>query len=341
MILFLDKVWTFTVPVSDIIANLQKENAKLKENLLLAQQQRNDLEMSNDTLKKQVCFLSDKQQKGTQGIGDKDTRGRRRQSMEEYSERHYRRLKRKRTTSCAASLAWMEKEGLTPVKVIAKNTRTDQLETILLDDSNICEALHVREEDPSKEDVEVINMMLYTKDRFHVSGGAYHEMAKVCKQMPRHYRVKQRITELNRLWSIYRTPNGTCGVQQSLEDRLLVRLRHLIQVTPPNAPFKATQTIRIKLAGDGTRIGKHLHVVNFTFALLDEGSKAYTYEGNHILAIFKEPEDYESLKRALEDVISEVEKLTVIEIDGINYSIQYYLGGDWKFLALVTGGSDY
>lgn len=84
----------------------------------------------------------------------------------------------KRTTSCATSLAWMEKEGLTPVKFIAKNTQTDQLETIVRDDSNICEALHVHEEDPSKEDVEVINMMLYTKDRFHVSGGAYHEMAK-------------------------------------------------------------------------------------------------------------------------------------------------------------------
>lgn len=82
----------------------------------------------------------------------------------------------------------------------------------------------------------------------------------------------------------------------------------------------------MKLAGDGdgTRIGKHLHVVNFTFAMPDEWSKAYTYQGNHILAIFKEPEDYESLKREL-DVIAEVEKLTVIEIDGIKYSIQYYL----------------
>ena len=192
MILFLGKVWTFIVPMSDIIANLRKENVKPKENLLLAQQQRNDLETSNDTLKKQVCFLSDKQQKGAQGIGDKDTRGRQ-QSMEEYSERRYRRLKRKRT-SCAASLAQMEKAGLTPVKVIATNTQTDQLETIVLDDSNICEALHVHEEDPSKENIEGINMMLYTKDRFHVSGGVYHEMAKVCKQMPRHYRVKQRIT---------------------------------------------------------------------------------------------------------------------------------------------------
>jgi len=27
-------------------------------------------------------------------------------------------------------------------------------------------------------------MMLYIKDRFDVSGRAYHEMAKVCKEMP-------------------------------------------------------------------------------------------------------------------------------------------------------------
>ena len=89
-------------------------------------------------------FLSDKQQKDTQGQGDKDTHGRRRRSLE-YSEQHYRRLKRQRTSSCAASL---EQEGLTPVKVIARNTRTDELETIVLNDSNVREALDVHGEDP-------------------------------------------------------------------------------------------------------------------------------------------------------------------------------------------------
>ena len=117
------------------------------------------------------------------------------------------------------------------------------------------------------------------------------------------------------------TPNDTCGVQQSLEERLLVRIRHLVQVTPTDVPFKATQNIRIKLAGDGTRIGKHLHVVNFIFAIFDEGSKAYSHEENHVLAVFKEPEDYESLKNALKDIIAEVERLTVIELDGIKYTI--------------------
>ena len=132
-------------------------------------------------------------------------------------------------------------------------------------------------------------------------------MSKICRQMPRHYKVKQRIAELNSMWNIRPTPNGTCGVQQSLEEHLFVQLKHLVQKTPPDASLKVAQTERVKLAGDGTRIGKHLQVVNFTFALLDEGSKAYTYEGNHVLAIFKEPENYESLGNSLQDITAEVE----------------------------------
>ena len=38
--------------------------------------------------------------------------------------------------------------------------------------------------------------------------------------MPRHYKLKDRIAELNKHWNIRPTPEGTCGVQQSLEERL-------------------------------------------------------------------------------------------------------------------------
>ena len=44
------------------------------------------------------------------------------------------------------------------------------METIVLDDSSVREALCVQGEDPCKEDVNVLNMMLYAKDRFKVSG---------------------------------------------------------------------------------------------------------------------------------------------------------------------------
>ena len=97
-------------------------------------------------------------------------------------------------------------------------------------------------------------------------------------------------------------------------------------------------------SGDGTKIGKRLHVVAFTFTLLDE-NQACSAAGNHILAVFKQPESYNCLKLALEDIIKEVEELMEVHVNGIDFKIVYYLGGDWKFLAMVTGidaaSSDY
>ena len=57
--------------------------------------------------------------------------------------------------------------------------------------------------------------------------------------------------------------------------------------------------MRVKLTGDGTRIGRHLHVVNFGCTLLDEGDKVYSPAGNHCLAIFKEPESYHAVAEEL------------------------------------------
>ena len=93
----------------------------------------------------------------------------------------------------------------------------------------------------------------------------------------------------------------------------------------------------MKLTGDGTNVGKRLHVVNFGFTILDEGDIACSAAGNHCLAIFKEPESYQSLKNALKDIISDVESMSSIDVNGTTFHIEYYLGGDWKFLALATG----
>ena len=54
-------------------------------------------------------------------------------------------------------------------------------------------------------------------------------------------------------------------------------------------------------------------------------------------ALLKEPEKYEFLQKGLEDLRNEVERLTEIVVDGETYQIDYYLGGDWKFLACITG----
>ena len=55
------------------------------------------------------------------------------------------------------------------------------------------------------------------------------------------------------------------------------------------------------------------------------------------MAIIKEPEKYDSLVLSLEDIRKEVEALTSIKVNSICFEIEYFLGGDWNFLAEITG----
>lgn len=316
---FFGQDWTLRIPAKCVStpADVTKENLQLRAQVR--------------SLTSDLIITADELRRTQQGI---ETRGKR-NSPRDCTSRHQRRLKKHRGDSCTASLSWLQQESLIPLSVDLLNAKTGRKESIKL--KSIEEALHVEGGSIEQHELDVVNMMLYIKDRYSVSGSAYHEMAKLCAGMPRHYQVKKRIAELNQLWDIHPTPNGTVGVQQSLEGRLRERVRQLVKSSALDASFKTDKKIRVKLSGDGTKIGNRLHVINFTYVLLDEGDKAYSYEGNHSLAIFREPENYEALQRALEDVICEVDHLTSIEVDGTKYSIEYFLGGDWKFLAIVTG----
>ena len=86
----------------------------------------------------------------------------------------------------------------------------------------------------------------------------------------------------------------------------------------------------------------------FTFTLLEEGNKAHSSDGSHILAVFKEPEKYESVKAELEDISAEVEWLTSIRVSDMDFqiiilvvigsSLQWLLGlmGKWDSLRHYT-----
>ena len=77
-------------------------------------------------------------------------------------------------------------------------------------------------------EMDTINMMRYIKDKYNISGGAYHEMTQNCKSMPRHHKIKDRIGELNKIWDIQPTPYGTCGIQQSIKERFQFCLLNLV-----------------------------------------------------------------------------------------------------------------
>ena len=80
--------------------------------------------------------------------------------------------------------------------------------------------LQLNGEQLGEQEADLVSMMLYVKDKYNISGNAYHELASLCREMPQHYRLKEQITELNSKWNIFPTPEGTTGVQQQLQEHL-------------------------------------------------------------------------------------------------------------------------
>ena len=58
-------------------------------------------------------------------------------------------------------------------------------------------------------------------------------------------------------------------------------------------------------------------------------------KGNHTLAIINSTEDYDLLKTLLSDLVEEVKHLSSMTIEGVTFPIEFYLGGDLKFLATI------
>ena len=106
------------------------------------------------------------------------------------------------------------------------------------------------------------------------------------------------------------------------------------QKAPSDTCFRQKSIIRVKLTGDGTYIGPRQHIVTFGVTVLDEGSAAKSFAGNHTVCIIRGPENYDSLSTSLKDVIEEITEIheSGLEIDTITYAIHFFLGADWKFL---------
>ena len=123
------------------------------------------------------------------------------------------------------------------------------------------------------------------------------------------------------------------GVQVGFQESLKKHVFRLQQT----GTLKYRDAIKDKMNGDGTNIGKRLTVVNFGYTILNEKKVAMGQKGNYILAIIENTESYDNLRQGLADLIKEMSNLKEINVNGRNYKIDYYLGGDWKFVALVCG----
>lgn len=75
---------------------------------------------------------------------------------------------------------------------------------------------------------------------------------------------------LNDKQKIIPTPNSITGVKKSLRDRLILRIRYL-RASNTSAfleNYQLHKQVRLKISGNGTRVGRNLHMVNRTFTLM-------------------------------------------------------------------------
>ena len=176
---------------------------------------------------------------------------------------------------------------------------------------------------------------LYIKDKYCISNEAFHELTMVTN-LPTSSTVKKLTSTLNSNYDIKNAPNGIVGVLQSLRKRLIFHVTKL-ERQYREANKELPTTIRVKLTGDGTQIARGFTVVNFAFTILEEDELVCSAKGNHSIGIFKVSENYDDLAAALKDFIEEAKDFEVVTVQGKVHNLQYYLGGDWKFLALVCG----
>ena len=264
-----------------------------------------------------------------QGQPETSRRHSSRKSWSQYSRQHRSAKAKAIGKGTKVALSFLESEGFKAKSITLKELETSQTHVLDLERCKFSQSSSSSMHDASDEDLTYL--ALYIKEHFCVSNEAYHELSMVCKDMPRSWKLKDVVQKLNSKSEIKPTP-GYTGVQQSLRTRLTRRIECLIETVPIHS---TDHVLRVKLSGDGTKIGKNLHVINFTFVLPDE-EQSLSAAGNHTIAILKIPEAYEELL-GLSDIAREVEQLNCIEVNGINFKLEFFLSGDWKFLALVLG----
>ena len=224
-------------------AKLAEEVGVMKANVVLIEQ--------NNTMRKEQERLSVNEHHVVR-------KRKARKSWGEYSQQH-KRQKLQQVKDAVDSVLCDENLGV--IDVTVKDKQSDSM--LNLADKHP----HV----PSTDDnSNILNLLLYAKERFRISDSAYHELSMLFPVLPRTCQVKQRVKELNEQWEIYPTPEGSLGVQQSLKKQLIARVEHLLHISPMNAPFRSSGLIRVKLTGDGTNISE-LHVVTFRFTIPEAG----------------------------------------------------------------------
>ena len=315
--------WNITINEAEVKSQILRKRKITEDKLQNEITKRRKLQSEVEGLKTQVI----QQEKEIAGLkyGNPILR-RPKKSWSQSSRQSQHKKKKKITNKLLHVTSFCEDNGFKLHGVELENTETGIHEAVDLSTGKFVPQVTGKNND--------IHSTLYIKDKYSISDTSYHELS-ILSDLPSSKKVQRLRYKLNLNYSIKKAPANIIRVQQSLKEQLIPCITNIINNIPgDNIP----SCFHIKLTGDGTQIGRGFTIVNFAFTILEEGDKAHSAAGNHSLGIFKVCEsDYSALHEALQDIISEANHLKHVIINSNTYNIEYYLGGDMKFLALVCG----
>ena len=79
------------------------------------------------------------------------------------------------------------------------------------------------------------------------------------------------------------------GVQRDLKILIEKKLPEMIEA---GYVGECNQKSRVKISGDGTKVGKYIHFVNVTAVFLDDEANVNSPYGNYTIAILNDEEKY-------------------------------------------------
>ena len=313
---------------SDNVIVQSPKIAKLEQDVKVANKKLKDISNQYKALEKSCRTLSTALK--TKEGKTQHSKSRQKKPWEESSRQYRRKRQRQIANDVQTALLFTQDENFKPTNVELTNEETGKV--LCIDqDGQVKEKKDTLSLDFSSNTVDKI---LHVKERFNIPNKAYHEISMINSGLPRLRSLQNAAKSLDALSLIRPTPGKLIGVQQSLNGRLQRTIKSLVKKNPS---FCSNQILKVKLTGDGTYVSRSMHIVVFAFALIHDETNSSSPMGNHALALLNCGEDYEKLAESLKDLLDEIENLKSIQIDGIVYDLEYFLGADMKFLALCVG----
>ena len=240
-----------------------------------------------------------------------------------------RKLEKLRQNANAA-LWFAESYQLVPKSVVLESANTGAKVTLDLDENDRPCKYNKKPsfEELPEDDQEKIKKLTLILDQFGVSDATYHELHCITDDLPTSSLIVQCRHDIEKLYEIKRLPGGKPGAYVSFHSELS---RH-IKKNPDDLKPK------VKFAGDGTRVSKFKNFVILSFCPIKDGVDQSS-KSHIVLAILCAPEDYTSMDLCFTPIIDEVNQVIAdgIEVDGVHFSPEIFLGGDMKFLLTIMG----